>query len=47
MESGLAGRPPDLAPLSAALGVHLAGLAVGMSLGVGLIWLYTHHIESL
>ncbi len=36
---------PMLAPLSAGLGADLAGLAVGLILGVGLVWLYTHHLE--
>lgn len=38
---------PMLAPLSAGIGADLAGLAVGLILGVGLIWLYTHHLEGL
>ena len=38
---------PMLAPLSAGVGADLAGLAVGLILGVGLVWLYTHHLEGL
>ena len=45
----LAGRgdAPDLAPLSAGLGADLAGLGIGLLLGVGLTWMYTHYLESL
>ena len=44
----LAGRgdAPDLAPLSAGLGADLAGLGLGLILGVGLTWMYTHHLEG-
>ncbi len=41
------GDPPDLAPLSAGLGADLAGLALGLILGVGLTWIYTHYLEGL
>ena len=41
------GDAPDLAPLSAGLGADLAGLAVGLILGVGLTWVYTHYLEGL
>ena len=44
----LAGRgdAPDLAPLSAGLGADLAGLGLGLILGVGLTWMYTHYLEG-
>ena len=41
------GDAPDLAPLSAGLGSDLAGLAMGLILGVGLTWVYTHYLEGL
>lgn len=43
----LAGRgdAPDLAPLSAGLGADVAGLFVGLILGIGLTWIYTHYLE--
>ena len=41
------GDPPDLAPLSAGLGADLAGPFVGLIIGVGLTWLYTHYLEGL
>ena len=39
------GEAPDLAPLSAGVGADLAGLALGLILGVGLTWIYTHYLE--
>ena len=41
------GQAPDLTPLSAGLGADLSGLAVGLILGVGLTWVYTHYLEGL
>ena len=41
------GDAPDFAPLSAGLGADVAGLAVGLILGVGLTWVYTHYLEGL
>ena len=39
------GDPPDLAPLSAGLGADVAGLSVGLILGGGLTWIYSHYLE--
>lgn len=39
------GDPPDLTPLSAGLGADVAGLSVGLILGVGLTWIYTRYLE--
>ena len=41
------GDPPDLAPLAAGLGADLAGLVVGLILGIGLSWIYAHYLEGL
>jgi len=41
------GEAPDLAPLSAGLGADVAGLFVGLILGVGLTWIYSHYLEGL
>ena len=41
------GDAPDLAPLSAGLGADVAGLAVGLILGIGLTWIYSHYLEGL
>ena len=38
---------PMLQPLGAGLGADLAGVAVGLILGVGLIWVYTRYLEGL
>ena len=41
------GAAPDLTPLSAGLGADVAGLLVGLILGLGLTWVYTHYLEGL
>ncbi|MDE2868240.1 MAG: hypothetical protein OXR64_03700 [Chloroflexota bacterium] len=39
------GEAPDLTPLSAGLGADVAGLSVGLILGIGLTWIYTRYLE--
>ncbi len=39
------GHAPDLAPRSAGLGSDLAGLGVGLILGVGLTWIHAPYLE--
>ena len=39
--------PLNLEPLAFGLGADLAGLALGLVLGVGLTWLYAHYLEGL
>ena len=41
------GEAPDLTPLSAGIGADLVGLVVGLVLGFGLTWVYTHYLERL
>lgn len=39
--------PLNLEPLAHGLRVDLAGLAVGLVLGLALTWIYTHYLEGL
>lgn len=39
------GAAPDLTPLAAGLGADVAGLLVGLILGIGLTWIYTRYLE--
>ena len=39
--------PLNLEPLAFGLGADLAGLALGLALGVGLAWFYARYLESL
>lgn len=47
--SGLTSRgtPLNLEPLAFGLGADLAGLALGLLLGVGITWLYARYLEGL
>ena len=38
--------PQTLTPLSAGLGADVAGLFVGLILGIGLTWIYSHYLEG-
>ena len=39
------GPAPNLAPLSAGLGADVAGLFLGLIIGIGLTWIYSHYLE--
>ena len=39
--------PLNFKPLAHGLGVDLAGLAVGVLLGVGITWLYARYLDGL
>ena len=39
--------PLNLEPLALGVGVDLIGLALGIVLGVGLIWIYARDLEGL
>ncbi len=43
---GRRSAPMNFEPLANGLGVHLAGLALGVLVGIGIAWFYANYVED-
>ncbi len=44
---GRRSAPMNFEPLASGLGVHLAGLALGVLVGLGVAWFYANYVDDL